>query len=50
METYQSVVATAQGGPEVLKIMESELRPPTEGEARVKVQATPVVQDDVEVR
>jgi NADPH:quinone reductase-like Zn-dependent oxidoreductase len=49
-ETYKSVVAIAQGGPEMLKVVENELRPPAEGEARIKVLAAPVVQDDVEVR
>jgi NADPH:quinone reductase-like Zn-dependent oxidoreductase len=50
MGTYRSVVATVQGGPEVLKVVEKELRPPSTGEARIRIQATPVVQDDVEVR
>jgi NADPH:quinone reductase-like Zn-dependent oxidoreductase len=48
--TYKSVAATARGGPEVLQIVENELRSPTAGEARIKIQATPVVQDDVAVR
>jgi NADPH:quinone reductase-like Zn-dependent oxidoreductase len=50
METYKSVVATAIGGPEVLKIVENQLRPPAEDEVRIKVEAVPVVQDDVEAR
>ena len=49
-ETYKSVIVTARGGPEVLQIIENDLRPPTTGEARVKILATPVTQDDVAVR
>jgi NADPH:quinone reductase-like Zn-dependent oxidoreductase len=48
--TYKSVVATRRGGPEVLQIVENELRPPAAGEARIRIQATPVVQDDIAAR
>jgi NADPH:quinone reductase-like Zn-dependent oxidoreductase len=48
--TYKSVVATRRGGPEVLQVTENELRPPSIGEARIRILATPVVQDDVAVR
>lgn len=34
----------------MLQIVENELRPPAEGEARIKILATPVCQDDVAVR
>jgi len=47
---YKSIVVTERGGPEVLKVVENELRPPSAGEARVKILATPVTQDDVAVR
>lgn len=47
---YKSIIVTARGGPEVLEIVENELRPPSPAEARVKVLATPVVQDDIAVR
>jgi NADPH:quinone reductase-like Zn-dependent oxidoreductase len=47
---YKSVVVTARGGPEVLKVMENDLRPPLPKEARIKILATPVCQDDVAVR
>ena len=47
---YKSVVVTRRGGPEVLQIMENDLRPPSAGEARIKILATPVVQDDIAVR
>ena len=50
MVKYKSVVVTERGGPEVLKIVENELRPPPAGEARIKILATPVVQDDIAVR
>lgn len=48
--TYKSVVVTARGGPEVLQVVENDLRLPAAGEARIRVLVTPVVQDDVAVR
>lgn len=47
---YKSVVATARGGPETLKIVEHELRAPQAGEARIRILATSVCQDDVAAR
>ena len=47
---YRSIVATERGGPEVLQAVENDLRAPSPGEARVRVLATPVCQDDVAVR
>lgn len=47
---YNSIIVTARGDPQVLKIVEKELRPPSPGEACVKVLATPVVQDDIAIR
>lgn len=47
---YKSIIVTARGGPEVLEIVENELRSPKAGEARIKILASPVVQDDVAVR
>ena len=47
---YKSVVVTKRGGPEVLQVIENDLRAPTPGEARVRVLATPVCQDDIAVR
>lgn len=47
---YKSIVVTKRGGPEVLEIQENELLPPAVNEARIKILATPVCQDDVAVR
>jgi NADPH:quinone reductase-like Zn-dependent oxidoreductase len=50
MMTYKSVVVPARGGPEIIKIIEKELADPGVGEARVRILATPLTQDDVAVR
>jgi len=50
MMKYKSIIVTKRGGPEVLQIVENELRKPLPGEARIRILATPVVQDDVAVR
>jgi NADPH:quinone reductase-like Zn-dependent oxidoreductase len=47
---YKSVIATKRGGPEVLQVIENDLRPPSAGEARIKVLATPVCRPDVQAR
>lgn len=47
---YKSIVVTARGGPEVLQVVENDLRPPLAGEVRIKIIATPVCQDDIAVR
>jgi len=47
---YKSVVVTKRGGPEVLQIVENDLRVPLPGEACIKILASPVCQDDVAVR
>lgn len=47
---YKSVLVTQRGGPETVQIVENELRPPLPGEARIRVIATPVCQDDVAIR
>jgi NADPH:quinone reductase-like Zn-dependent oxidoreductase len=44
------VVATKRGGPEVLQVVESDLRAPSSGEARIRVLATPVCLPDVQAR
>jgi NADPH:quinone reductase-like Zn-dependent oxidoreductase len=48
--TYKSIVVTRRGGPEVIQIVETELRLPAAGEVRIKILASPVCQDDVAVR
>ncbi len=47
---YKSIVVTKHGGLEALQIVENELRPPAAGEARIRVLASPVCQDDVAIR
>jgi len=47
---YKSIVVTQRGGLEVIQIMENDLRLPIEREARVRVLATPVCQDDIAIR
>jgi NADPH:quinone reductase-like Zn-dependent oxidoreductase len=47
---YNSVVATRRGGPEVLQVVENDLRRPADREARVKVLAAAVSLPDVEAR
>ena len=47
---YKSVVATARGSTDVLKIVEHDLRAPVAGEARVKILAVGVCQDDIATR
>jgi NADPH:quinone reductase-like Zn-dependent oxidoreductase len=47
---YKSVVVTKRGGPEVLQVVEQDLRPPSAGEARIKILATPVCLPDVQAR
>jgi NADPH:quinone reductase-like Zn-dependent oxidoreductase len=47
---FKSIVVTERGGPEALQIVENDLRPPSAGEARVKILATGVCQDDVAAR
>jgi len=47
---YKSVVATKRGGPEVLQIVENEMRAPTAGEVQIKVLATGVGRTDINYR
>jgi NADPH:quinone reductase-like Zn-dependent oxidoreductase len=47
---YKSIIVTRRGGPEVLQVIDNDLRPPSAGEARIKILVTPVCQDDVAVR
>lgn len=47
---YKRLVVTQRGGPEMLHIIEDELRPPAANEARVRVLAAAVSLPDVEAR
>lgn len=47
---YKTVVVTRRGDLETVQIVENELRPPAEKEARIRILAAPVCQDDVAVR
>jgi NADPH:quinone reductase-like Zn-dependent oxidoreductase len=48
--SYKSIIVTKRGGPEVLQVVESDLRAPSDREARIKVLAVPVCLPDVEAR
>ncbi|CAG0935790.1 Quinone oxidoreductase 1 [Thermoflexales bacterium] len=50
MQKYRSVRLTRKGPPEVLQVVESDLREPEPGEARIKIQATGVGRTDVIMR
>lgn len=47
---YKSVTATRLGGPEVLHVVENELRDPDAGEARIRVLAASVCRPDITAR
>ena len=47
---YKSVIATRNGGPEVLQVIENELRPPKAGEVRIRVLTAAVSRPDITVR
>ena len=47
---YKSVIATRPGGPEVLQVIENELRAPSAGEVRIKVLAAAVCRPDITAR
>ena len=47
---YKHFIVTKRGGPEGLQVVEEELRAPSPGEARVRVVAVPVCQDDIAAR
>jgi NADPH:quinone reductase-like Zn-dependent oxidoreductase len=50
MMKYKSVLATQRGGPEVLQVVENDLRQPGPGEARVRILAAQVCAPDVSCR
>jgi NADPH:quinone reductase-like Zn-dependent oxidoreductase len=47
---YKRILVSQHGGPEVLQIVENELRPPADREVRIKVLAASVSRPDVTVR
>jgi NADPH:quinone reductase-like Zn-dependent oxidoreductase len=47
---YKSIVVTTEGGPEVLKIIDNDLRAPAVGEVRIKTLAAAVCRPDITVR
>jgi len=47
---YKSVIITKKGSPEVLKVIENDLRAPLAGEARIKILATGVGRTDIVMR
>jgi NADPH:quinone reductase-like Zn-dependent oxidoreductase len=47
---YKSVIVARRGGPEVLQVVENELREPSAREARLKSLAVPVCLPDVQAR
>ncbi len=48
--TYKSVIVTQTGAPDVLQVIENELRPPSAGEVRIRVLASSVCRPDLTVR
>jgi NADPH:quinone reductase-like Zn-dependent oxidoreductase len=50
MMKYKNIVVTRRGGLDAIQIVENDLRPPNNGEARIRVLATPVCQDDIAIR
>jgi NADPH:quinone reductase-like Zn-dependent oxidoreductase len=47
---YKSVIVTKRGGPDVLQVVETELREPAAREVRIRVLAAPVCLPDVTAR
>lgn len=47
---YKSVIVTRRGGPEVLQIIENDLRAPSAGEICIKILAASVCLPDVQAR
>jgi len=47
---YKSILVTQRGGLDGIQIADNKLRPPMEGEARIRVLATPICQDDIAIR
>jgi NADPH:quinone reductase-like Zn-dependent oxidoreductase len=50
MMKYKSFLVPQHGSVDVIKIIEKDLRPPADGEARIRILASPVCQDDIAIR
>lgn len=50
MKYFKTITVTERGSTDVIKVIEHELREPGLGEARIRILATQVCQDDIEVR
>jgi len=42
---YKSVIVIKRGGPDVLKVIEDDLRPPSTGEARIKIHEKSMIKN-----
>lgn len=47
---YKSIIVTKKGGPEVLQVVENDLRAPSSREVRIRILATPVCGPDISAR
>lgn len=47
---YKSAIVKKFGGPEVIEIIEHDLRPPAANEVRIKILAASVSRPDISVR
>ncbi len=47
---YKSVIVTRNGGPEVLQVIENDLRAPAAGEVRIQTLAAAVCRPDITAR
>ncbi|MBU7000905.1 MAG: zinc-binding dehydrogenase [Theionarchaea archaeon] len=47
---YKSVIVTKRGGPEVLRVIENDLRAPSSNEVRIRILASPVCGPDISAR
>lgn len=50
MMKYKSIVVTRRGGLDAVQVTQCEVRPTAAGEARIRVLAAPICQDDIAIR
>jgi NADPH:quinone reductase-like Zn-dependent oxidoreductase len=50
MAGYKQILVTHRGGIDAMRVVDAELRAPAAGQARIKVLAVPVCQDDIAAR